>query len=257
MLDKFRYAINNPQSFLLKQAYKCFKPFGHNNYKRFIILARARTGSNLLISYLRSHPQVHAEALEIFSKLNGRNHTKILSDTFSKQPFYVKAAGFKMMYNHPLDNRDCGIWDDLENMNDLYVIHLKRRNILRSLVSLRIAKNQGIWLNTGKVKKEQDKKKIYFEKDELEKLFLQTKGWQNNGAHIFRNHPLLEIYYEDLTSDTNKEFNRITNFLEVNHVRPKTVLKRQNPEKLSTLIGNYGQLKNEFMGTEWSSYFED
>lgn len=36
-----------------------------SDFKRFIVLSRSRTGSNMLISYLKSHPIVYAEC-EIF-----------------------------------------------------------------------------------------------------------------------------------------------------------------------------------------------
>jgi LPS sulfotransferase NodH len=257
MLDKFQFAINNPRSFLLKQSHRFFKIFGHHHYRRFIILARGRTGSNLLISYLRSHAQIHAQPLEIFSKLNGRSYQSILNEAFSKEPFYVKAAGFKMMYSHPLDDHDCGIWDELENMEGLHVIHLKRRNMLRSIVSMRIAKKQGVWLSTQKGTPEAGPKKVRFEKKELEEMFLQTKAWQNNGAQTFRNHPILDVYYEDLTTDRDREMKRIADFLGVHQIKPRTILKKQNPENLSSLVENYAELKNDFAGTEWHSHFED
>mgnify|MGYP006437466411 CR=1 FL=1 len=43
--------------------------FDHENFTKFIVLSRSRTGSNLLISMLNSHPNISAEG-EKFSRLN-------------------------------------------------------------------------------------------------------------------------------------------------------------------------------------------
>ncbi|MGB9498505.1 MAG: hypothetical protein ACKVE4_01885 [Dissulfuribacterales bacterium] len=34
---------------------------GHTNFRRFIVLSRSRTGSNLLISFLNSHPKYYED----------------------------------------------------------------------------------------------------------------------------------------------------------------------------------------------------
>lgn len=257
MINKIQYAVKDPLGLLRKWTHRSLKPFGHRDYTRYIILARARTGSNLLVSYLKSHPNLHAESLELFGKLNDRDYKQILDQVFSKQPFYIRAAGFKIMYNHPVDDKNSDLWFDLARTKDLHVIHLKRRNILRSIISGRIAKDQGVWYSTGGRPKEPVRKKVNYTKDELEDLFIQTQEWQNKGDQMFHDHPLLNIYYEDLTQNLETEFSRITDFLGVKRIKPKTILKKQNPEKLSSLIENYDELKNDFTGTEWYSYFED
>ena len=44
--------------------------FGHHNYVPFVILTRSRTGSNMLVQYLNSHPSVFC-SYELFAKLQG------------------------------------------------------------------------------------------------------------------------------------------------------------------------------------------
>jgi LPS sulfotransferase NodH len=118
----------------------------HKGFKEFIVLSRSRTGSNMLISFLNSHPHIQAEG-EIFAKLGSKDPNDILSEVFAKQPLYVKARGFKIFYYHPLDEKDKSneLWNALINMNNLQVIHLKRRNLLRTLVSRKIAILQDVW----------------------------------------------------------------------------------------------------------------
>jgi LPS sulfotransferase NodH len=191
--------------------------------------------------------------------LDGRDYKTILNNTFSRQPFYIKAAGFKLMYTHPLDDPSSRLWQDLIDMNGLHVIHMKRKNILRSVISHRIAKKQGIWYSMGEDPKTVDKGKPVFTREELENSFQQTVEWQDKGTQMFQGHPILDVYYEDLTGNVTAEFNRITDFFNLRPARAETILKKQNPEKLSDLIGNYAdaELKEAFAGTQWSSYFND
>src|SRR5690606_26460474 len=112
--------------------------------RKFIVLSRSRTGSNLLISFLNSHPNIRARG-EMFARLNGKNCKDVLARGFARQPFYVKATGFKIFYYHPMDDDSGHVWDVLAELDDLRIIHLKRRNILRTLISRKIADTQGVW----------------------------------------------------------------------------------------------------------------
>ena len=68
--------------------------------KPFFVLTRSRTGSNMLISFLNSHPNIKAH-YEIFRTLEGKNYNDIFNETFSKYDEGTKAIGFKIFYYHP------------------------------------------------------------------------------------------------------------------------------------------------------------
>lgn len=230
--------------------------FGHSNYKRFIVLSRTRTGSTMLNTFLNSHPNIHAE-WEIFHTLNGRNYKDILAKAFSKEPYYIKAKGFKIFYNHPLDDESNDIWDNLMDMDNLSVIHLKRRNIFRTLISWKIANIQDVWSVTSSDRNTSKNKAVTFTAKELEEGFEQTRMWKKCGDEMFKNNPLVSVYYEDLVNDPEDIFGQITDFLGVRYVQPKTNLKKQNPERLRDLVMNYDDLKSAFYETEWQSFFEE
>jgi LPS sulfotransferase NodH len=231
--------------------------FGHLKFKRFIVLARSRTGSNLLISFLNSNPSIRAES-EILGRLNGRNYKDILENVFSKQPRRIKAKGFKIFYYHPMDDESNNAWDDLVNMDNLWVIHLKRRNILRTLISRKIAGSQDVWqISPSDMSKSGGSKSVTFTAEELEEGFRQTRDWEERWDQMFQNHPITCIYYEDLVRDPEGTYRKITDFLGVNYVKPITNIRKQNPERLSDLVTNYDELKNTFSGTEWQHLFEE
>ena len=124
--------------------YKALGFFGHDNFVRFIVLTRSRTGSNLLLSFLNSHPNIFCES-EIFAKLDGANPISRLLAVFAKQPRHIRAKGFKIFYYHPLDAKADELWRVLEQRNEIRVIHLRRENILRTLLSRKIASIRGSW----------------------------------------------------------------------------------------------------------------
>ncbi|MFP3982435.1 MAG: sulfotransferase [Desulfurivibrionaceae bacterium] len=249
--------LKHPSKALKELKYRFLKAVGHSDYKRFIVLSRSRTGSTMLISFLNSHPNIRAEE-EIFSKLNGKDYENILKKTFSREPRNIKAKGFKIFYYHPQDDESGAIWEELIKLNDLLVIHLKRRNIFRTLISRKLAVIQNSWIANSSKKLNQDKdKRVSFTVEELEEGFKQTREWERLGDEMFKNHSKISVYYENLVSDPEDTFAKITDFLDLHYVEPKTNLRKQNPENLRDLVTNYDELKSAFSGTEWYSFFED
>jgi LPS sulfotransferase NodH len=232
-------------------------PFLHRGYKRFIVLTRSRTGSNMLISFLNSHPHVCSRS-EVFAKIRKKRYEKALAGVFCRMPFRVKAVGFKIFYYHPLDRDGAPLWRNLVAMRNLHVIHLKRQNTLRALLSKKIATMQDAWFATDETsQKDAKEKSVDFTVDELREGFEETANWQKEYAQLFRDHPILDITYEDMVAQPEEEFSRVTQFLGLRFTPPSTHLRRQNPERMSHLISNYAELKTAFTNTEWEGIFED
>jgi len=258
MIRKLRKGVANPRKAVAIVACKLLRPFSSSKYKKFVVLSRSRTGSNLLISLLNSHPQVVAGG-EYFRRLHGLDHNEVLRKAFSGEPFPIKAKGFKIFYYHPVDEPSSGVWDKLRAMADLSVIHLKRKNLLRTLVSRKIAGVEDVWLSMSEhnPRSSAGHVNISFTVDELTDLFRETRVWEESGHRMFCNHPMLTIYYEDLVTDRAKVFRQVTQFLGVSYIEPKTELKKQNNRSLRATIMNYDDLKLRFSSTEWALFFEE
>jgi LPS sulfotransferase NodH len=226
---------------------------GHDRYRPFVLLARSRTGSNLLLSQLESHPQVRAEG-ELFQRLRGRRWESILAGVHGRQPPEVRAAGFKLFYYHPLDALDDALWRSLAQRRDLHVLHLRRRNTLRVLVSRKIAERSDVWSSAGDPSAPASKA-VSFTPEELEAGFRETEAWEQGGAERFRDHPVLDLWYEDLVAEPRATFDAVTDFLGVERRAPSTRLVRQNPEPLHELITNFEALERHFRGTRWGAFF--
>lgn len=263
MLRKTAYSIakgiKNPQRAAQVITERMLCSIGQTRYRRFIILSRARTGSNLLLSFLNSHPNVRAEG-EIFEKLQGKSYQHRLNACFTRQPYFVKAKGFKIFYYHPQDDHSCGIWEELVRKDDLCVIHLKRNNILKTLLSLKIAKMTDQWTEKGGGSRSRSSERAAaasFTREELAAGFEQTRDWESKGDEMFRSHPLISVQYDDLAENPVETFRSVSEFLGVPVIAPKTSLKKQSKGGLREAISNYDELKTHFANTQWSSFFED
>lgn len=137
---------------------------GLADYARFIILTRARTGSNMLASALNSSPDIicfrdvfnpDAEGVPYFVAgygilsvedlaLRNEDFERFLRERiFCTHPEEVRAVGFKMPHVHFPSFP--GLLEWLVEERDLRVLHLQRRNLLRMLVSNKIAGSTGGW----------------------------------------------------------------------------------------------------------------
>ena len=239
--------------------HKVFAPIGHRDYRRFVVLTRDRTGSNMLIQTLNAHPDIAAD-YEIFGKLRGETEESILSGCFGKQPFYIKAKGFKIFYYHPQDAEDSPIWDLLADMEDLHVIHLKRRNLLHVEVSSRVAYTTGVYGVRSEKEYSVYQKKlspVKFSHDDLLRLFKQNQDWETTGAGRFTGHPMIEVCYEDMIAQFDNEYRRVLAFLGIEYRPPRTDFKKQRTKSMRDLVEHYDELKSSFVGTEWERFFDD
>jgi len=229
---------------------------GHRNYVKFIVLTRSRTGSNLLLSFLNSHPNVFSEG-EIFARLHGTDPLRRLAQVFAMQPLHLCAKGFKIFYYHPLDADGSALWDALVRDNDVRVIHLTRQNVLRTLLSRRIAEISDSWTGTQYDRASGSDKRVHLDPNELEEGFRQTAEWERKAASQFRGHPVLQVTYEQLVRFPHETNIELQDFLGASRHEAQTKLNQQNPESLRELVSNYDALKARFAGSAWSPYFED
>ena len=140
--------INNMRNFL---------PEGNNyNFNKYIVLATQRTGTNLIANLLKSHSNI-VSYFEIFDKKNSQlgkgfkpftnNNVYKLSVRFPieflNQYIFrnysekIEAVGFKLMYNQLSENKINKIINFQDN--SINIIHLKRKNKLKTLVSYKLA----------------------------------------------------------------------------------------------------------------------
>ena len=222
--------------------YRVLRPFGDTNYTPFILLSRSRTGSNLLNSSLGGHPNVRVKG-EHFGNLQGDTIEQRHAQVFGLQPKYIQAAGCKVFYYHPHHGDPAPLFELLKSDPRLKVIHLKRKDTLRSVLSWMIAQKNQTYVahSQGSLVAAKDKA-MRVDPDEMVGWIRRTLGWEEWGDAYFSDHDMLQVTYEAMTENLASEFGRVVEFLNLPPHQPVTSLRRQNPESLGQLVLNLDEV---------------
>jgi LPS sulfotransferase NodH len=257
MTATFRKAVRHPLRAAARARFSIESAVGHKDYVPFIVLAHARTGSNMLLSMLNSHPQVLARG-EVFARVSPEDVHATVSQTFGRRvPRRVRTVGCKVFYYHPLGDASGVLWRELDEVSDLHVVHLRRRNVLRTIVSREIAGQQDEWLQTRpRQALPPELKQVSLTADQVRAGVDRIRRLEEEAMNRFSSTPLREVHYEDLVSSPDSEFRRITDFLAISSAEPTSRTLRQNPEPLSQLLRNYTELQAAFRDSPLQSYFD-
>jgi len=247
---------------------------GHEDYTRFIILGRSRSGSNFLRGLLNAHSQVvvlgelfqnqaaigwaypgYLETRQLLSLFHNEPVRFLEDKVFKRFPKRIRAVGFKIFYYHAQNDNWEPVWDYLIGQKDLKVIHIKRKNILRTHLSRKLAAMTDNWVNTTGGKS--DHKGVTLDYEECLRDFEQTREWEQSYDRHFAGHENIEITYEDLALDYASQIVRLQDFLGImrEEVKPQTF--KQSSQPLSQAITNYFELKKQFNDTSWGTFFEE
>jgi LPS sulfotransferase NodH len=231
-----------------------FRVFGHPIDQRFAIVGNPRTGSNFLLDGLKSSPAIRMYH-EIFADHNrriGKDFHKIFSTVFQPESKSIKIVGFKVFYNHLTE----GEWQKLLSCKDLKIIHLTRRNRLRTVISLEIAFKTGQWTQAGKSNSgEVKQKRLKLDPSKLIQRLEQIEEGEKTARIRFRDWQVLELVYEELVKSPKLVFESAGNFLGVDGIDPGRIrLRRQNPETLQQLIINYDEIEAVLRNTRFEEY---
>jgi LPS sulfotransferase NodH len=250
MIVQLRGKANSVYSRTFQRAY--FRLFGHQVDQRFAIIGNARTGSNYLLDGLKSSPAIRMYH-EIFASHNrelGKDFEKILSTLYQYESQSTKVIGFKVFYNHLTDDE----WQKLVACKDLNVIHLTRRNRLRTVISLEIAFKTGRWTKAGSSGGPIEKRVTLDPLKLLKRLEQIEEGEAATRARFF-DRPVLEIVYEDMIQSPKEVFASVGAYLGVDGIDPGNIrLKKQNPEGLAQLIMNYDEIEALLKNTQFAEY---
>lgn len=229
-----------------------FRVFGHQVDQRFAIIGNARTGSNYLLDGLKTSPSVRMYH-EIFASHNrevGKDFDKIFSTVFQNESKSTKSVGFKIFYNHLTEDE----WKKLQAWQDLRIIHITRKNRLRTVTSLEIAFKTGRWTqsrNSGGTRE----KRVRLEPAKVIRRLERIEAGEAATRARFRDRPVLEVVYEELVQWPYQVFAAVGAYLGVEGIDPRKIrLKRQNPESLKQLIINYDEIETVLKNTRFAEY---
>lgn len=243
---------------------------------KFIILATQRTGSSFLGTSLDSHPEVTC-CEELFMPRN-RNEityrsyrqsswihrfTHLLSQqrlvhayldhvASSAKPG-ASAWGFNLMYNQAIKYPATLSWC---RRNDVRIIHLLRRNLLKVLTSREVArkrksttKSDPVYLSTKPLPRTTVVLPVASLRTKLDQLAELVDQYRAR----FADSPYLELEYEMLVADQEAEISRILDFLCVKKASLHSTLIKTSPDSLRDIIENYQAVCEELRGTKYEA----
>jgi len=221
----------------------------------FVIVARSRTGSNFLIDLLNSNRNIFTYS-EVFGRATEQDVNRIYARWRAPKPFYIHAVGCKAFYYHPLAGAESSLWRRLESDRRTRIIHLRRRNMLQTLISQRVAAHSNQWVKLpGAAPSSGTPGQLQVSASELEHGFVETRSWERACEERFRNHAVCEVAYEDLVANPEAVVREICDFLGVPFRPLRSRLAKQATGLPSERLENWNELRDHFQGTQWAPFF--
>jgi hypothetical protein len=201
---------------------------------------------------------------EIKAKIIECGPVEYVECQFKRKSRSEAAVGIKMNY-YQLGEKYARKWgvdripevyDFLKLNEDIKIIHLKRRNRLKTLASARVAAKTNRYVVTDKSELANDRQ-IELSADECISWFKRIGALEEQYDEAFRSHNLYEAIYEEIVLNKDRECDRILQFLGVATRPLQSKTLKLNKRPLSEIIKNYWDLKEHFADTEWGKYFDD
>lgn len=245
--------------------------------KKFVIFGVARVGSNYFINQLNHHSQIlcHYEIFHPRGLYYGFEDKGINADNFKmkwdierrdKEPLIFlndlleihqgeEALGFNVFPGH----NKIVVKNSLLDVNQKKII-LRRKDLLKSFISDRLAKKTGIWVcENHRVLKDIENIKMHFLRDEFLSYLLRIFNYYNYLETVLgvTRQNFLTVYYEDIIQERDVAFDQIFNFLNVKHetLGKKSKFIKQNTEDIERLVDNYQTMMDFLSKYDFNKFY--
>lgn len=224
-------------------------------YRRFIILSSPRSGTHMLRTALKNHPNIAART-EVFNPdfLHDRPFgpqtpaKEILNKHIYRDlPAKIQMLGFIIHRSGAPFGNWPDLWEMLQDDKDIYVISLRRRNLLKRYLSYQVMRTF----------KGSPPKPLTFDPEALKKDFICQQKEVDAFDERFAGHPLIKVYYEDLCTDYHRTMKKIQRFLKVKPQKLWPGIKGKPKRKLREAIANFDELQAYFAQTKWATFFNE
>lgn len=254
-------------------------PAGAGQALPFVIVAHARTGSNLLAELLDSHPDATCGG-ELFNPdliatgrlgfepspdLDAANLDRLRREDpaacfeqlrASAARRDLRAFGFKLLYVQAIS--EYRITDHLLGLPDLRVIHLTRRDRLARHVShVRAAASDSWWASADEARARRTKERVSIDPRAAWGDFEFAELLEHRMRATFAAQRVLEVVYEDLVDDLEPQCARLLDFLGLRRLPLRSFSGKTGERDPRDLIANWPALSAAFAGTRWSHLFRD
>jgi hypothetical protein len=230
--------------------------------KRFVIISHGRTGSTALCNALNEHPEVCC-AYELFShEVQGTPRAEIVQytsgrgDDFLRRFYeadYAPVVGYKMFTFHGREDDQAVLaWDYLVDDPGIQVIFLSRRNLIDSFLSEKFAAASGNWGQGWVGGAEPKVDPVWVDLNEADLYMFRVYAEMAWARLAFAHHPGVMLWYEDLATDFQGQFERVQRFLGLETVQTSVVFRPNLGSRASQFIHNHEVLMQRFSNSIFS-----
>ena len=241
---------------------------GNRKTCKFMLLFQGRTGTTYITERVNAHPDVTMEP-EVWGGWGFQIPQNELSEYSQKQKewlarFYAqwddkarRSIGFKTKLDDVIDKRS---FIQFIRENDIKIIHMSRRNIVKLVISEINA--QRLFDVTSKWNLDNDAERpgpFVLDLKEFEakmKWREQIEDWLDGYVRIINN-PTLCLHYEDMLLDERNFFKNIYHFIGINPVETSSKIIKNTPADLRQIIVNYDELLRKYKYTRYESMILD
>lgn len=196
---------------------------------------------------------MHHEIFASQARKEGQSLDSVLSVMHEKQKSGTKAVGFKLFYNHLTLSE----WEQFASYDGFDVIHLTRKNRLRTILSLDLAMQTDQWVTTA-FDPETHQPRCMLPVSTLIKRMEKLGRQEARTRKLFEGRRMLEVVYEDMVESNSDTFSRLGEFLRVDDLQlEKVMLRKQNAGRLVDLIANYDEVHDALKNSEYCSCLDD
>lgn len=246
--------VKRPYSGYVREALTYFSyPFRpkRDPMTKFLIFTFGRSGSNLLVSLLDSHPMISCNSELLLKRVLFPKQYLKCKERLGTKSIY----GFKLLSSH---FRIQKIPNPREFFNSLYqdgysIISLRRRNAFRQSISHLYAEHRGKFhhfRDSGEQKFNSmrlDLEALQNELDLVDELLVLEDS-------LLAQVPYLRLYYEDDLQDAinhQATVDRVCEYIGIPTAPVTTNLIKTTPEDLTEIIENYAELEAFISGTRF------
>jgi len=213
----------------------------------FCVLTTQRSGSSLLDERLSAcWTEIRSDG-EIFNSQHRDNRT--FEETLART--YYTDTGHRFVGSKVI--RDQVTESELKSLllvPGLRVVVLRRGNVLRQFVSLKIAEKDKVWKQPAHTSRSEVRNRaVEIKLEELLAYEEQQNRTYKEFEELISGMPVHHMAYEELTTDLDAELVKLGEFLGTGFPNKSLPLKflQQNPEPLRELISNYEVLRSDLM----------
>ncbi|MEE2640792.1 MAG: sulfotransferase domain-containing protein [Planctomycetota bacterium] len=224
---------------------------------KYIILFQGRSGSTFLTEHMRSHPEIRA-MYEEFSSLPKDWSAQLdwMSNFYYSKPQSQKVTtvGFKTKLT---DIADLELFANFLEDNNIRVIHLFRRNLVKLIVSV---------IRADMLRAKCGNSNLYASRESLGKIAIDPGEFRKHKKRVRLYRELREyveslnvevchVRYEHLLHNLQGSLGRIWRFLGVSPHRTEAQVLKNTPDRLEDAVENLDELRATF--PEYDRFFEE